>query len=81
MNLLENEGVLNSLKEKYGENVEIFFEKRFWPHIDNTGGFFVAKIRKISSINSGQEKKEFHKNINENIHLYKEKNLLSKPKK
>ncbi len=81
MNLLENEGVLDSLREKYNENIEIFFEKRFWPHIDNTGGFFVAKIRKISSIESEQEKKTPHKDINENIQLYKEKNFQSKPKK
>ncbi len=81
MNLLENEGVLNSLREKFNNNIEIFYEKRFWPHIDNTGGFFVAKIRKIGSIASESEKKNLHKNINENIHFYREKNILSKPKK
>lgn len=81
MNLLENEGVLNSLREKFNNNIEIFYEKRFWPHIDNTGGFFIAKIRKIGSIASESEKKNLHKNINENIHFYREKNILSKPKK
>lgn len=36
--------------EKYGDAFEIIFEKKFWPHIDGTGGFFVAKIRKNISL-------------------------------
>ena len=50
LNLLENEGVLQSMQDKYGESFEILFQKKFWPHIDKTGGFFVAKIRKIQSL-------------------------------
>ena len=39
------------MKEKYDDAFEIIFEKKFWPHIDKTGGFFVAKIRKTRSLN------------------------------
>lgn len=56
MNLLENEGVLKKMKNKYGENFEITFQKHFWPHIDGTGGFFVAKIVKKISFKSEGEK-------------------------
>jgi len=38
------------MQEKYGNAFEIIFQKKFWPHIDGTGGFFVAKIRKIQSL-------------------------------
>jgi hypothetical protein len=40
------------MKEKYGDAFEIIFQKKFWPHIDGTGGFFVAKIRKTRSLNT-----------------------------
>lgn len=49
LNDLENEGVLADIKAKYGDTIEIIFEKKFWPHIDKTGGFFMAKILKKSS--------------------------------
>lgn len=38
------------MTEKYGDAFEIIFQKKFWPHIDGTGGFFVAKIRKLRSL-------------------------------
>ena len=38
------------MKTKYGNAIEILFQKKFWPHIDGTGGFFVAKIRKLQSL-------------------------------
>ncbi len=38
------------MKIKYGNTFEILFQKKFWPHIDGTGGFFVAKIRKLQSL-------------------------------
>ncbi|MBP9812065.1 hypothetical protein KBC86_01675 [Candidatus Gracilibacteria bacterium] len=50
MNLLENEGVIASIEKKYPNTFQVTYQKRFWPHIDGTGGFFVAKIIKIASI-------------------------------
>ena len=49
LNDLENEGILEYIAEKYGEKIEIIYEKKFWPHIDKTGGFFMAKILKKES--------------------------------
>lgn len=50
LNLLENEGVVEHMMKKYGESIEITFQKKFWPHIDKTGGFFVTKIKKLCPI-------------------------------
>lgn len=50
MNKIENEWVIKYLEEKYPGSFEILFEKRFWPHIDETWWFFVCKIKKLSSI-------------------------------
>ncbi len=50
LNILENEWVLGSMQEKYGDALEILFQKKFWPHIDGTGGFFVAKIKKRKTL-------------------------------
>ncbi|MDD2694261.1 MAG: hypothetical protein PHY14_05105 [Candidatus Gracilibacteria bacterium] len=50
LNLLENEGVVNAMMEKYPGAFEILFQKKYWPHIDKTGGFFVTKIQKIASL-------------------------------
>lgn len=52
LNLIENEWVLDAMYEKYGKSFEVIFQKKFWPHIDGTGGFFVAKIRKTCSLKS-----------------------------
>lgn len=38
----ENEGVTSSL-----ENAEIIWEKTFYPHIDDTDGFYICKIKKL----------------------------------
>jgi 16S rRNA (cytosine1407-C5)-methyltransferase len=46
LNLLENEWVVDAMYEKYGDAFEILFQKKFWPHIDGTGGFFITKLRK-----------------------------------
>jgi len=51
------------MREKYGNAFEILFQKKFWPHIDKTGGFFVAKIRKNKSL----EKNTNQKNIEEKV--------------
>jgi 16S rRNA (cytosine1407-C5)-methyltransferase len=50
MNKFENEWVVNGILEKYPGSFEITFQKRFWPHIDETWGFFVTKIKKLKSI-------------------------------
>ena len=55
LNKLENEGVIETFLEKYWKHFELVplsenTYKRNWPHIEKTGGFFVAKIRKISTI-------------------------------
>jgi 16S rRNA (cytosine1407-C5)-methyltransferase len=50
LNLLENEGVVEAMQSKYGDAFEILFQKKFWPHIDRTGGFFITKIRKTRSL-------------------------------
>lgn len=55
LNLIENEWVLEAMSEKYGDAFEIIFQKKFWPHIDGTGGFFVAKIRKTKSLLSSSK--------------------------
>lgn len=89
LNHFENEGVLAEIKEKYGDAIEIIFEKKFWPHIDKTGGFFMAKIIKKSKIESVESRSltsnaDIHlhsgsiKNfeIQKNISLYRHKNSL-----
>lgn len=50
LNLIENEGVVDTIMKKYPETFEITFQKKFWPHIDKTGGFFVTKLKKLCSI-------------------------------
>jgi hypothetical protein len=66
------------MKNKYPGAFEIIFEKKFWPHIDKTGGFFVAKIRKIASIKKEIEASEWktpetkkHQNSNNELRLYR----------
>lgn len=72
LNDLENEWILEFIKEKYGNKIEIIFQKKFWPHIDKTGWFFMAKIIKkapisenieIQAKNYNDEIKNFRKNL------------------
>lgn len=70
MNLLENEWVIESIEKKYPNTFEILYQKRFWPHIDGTGGFFVTKIRKIASIELDIKEDRIH-NTNDEIRTYK----------
>ena len=58
LNLLENEWVIEAMQAKYGNALEILFQKKFWPHIDGTGGFFITKIRKLSSLPEDKPSKE-----------------------
>ncbi len=50
LNAFEDEWVIETILEKYPGTMEILFQKKWWPHIDGTGGFFVTKIRKIAPI-------------------------------
>ena len=54
LNLLENEWVLESIEKNFPGCFEITFEKKYWPHIDGTWGFFVSKIKKLQSVVSKQ---------------------------
>jgi len=50
LNLFENENIVQSMYEKYDNWFEILFQKKYWPHVDGTGGFFITKIRKLKSL-------------------------------
>ena len=69
LNRLENEEIIQSLLEKYPEEIEVFplwwsNFIRAWPHIIGTGGFFVAKLRKKNSLNISEwKKKKLQKHI------------------
>jgi len=64
LNTIENEGVIEKLRENYPDSFEIiplwsdFTFKRNWPHRDKTWGFFVAKIIKKRGILDEKEKKQ-----------------------
>lgn len=62
LNKLENEWVIKFIEEKYPETFEITFSKRFWPHIEWSGWFFVAKIKKIKSLDINFKKREVKAN-------------------
>lgn len=56
LNTLENEQIVEKIMKKYGSVLEIIpvskkndFQRN-WPHKNNTGGFFVAKLLKVDSI-------------------------------
>lgn len=55
MNLLENEWVIQKIEGKYPNSFEILSQKRFWPHKDGTGWFFVARIRKNKPIENHEK--------------------------
>lgn len=63
LNTIENEGVVEKIISEYGKCIEIIplsskeKFKRNWPHRENTGWFFVAKIKKIKNIEIKKEKK------------------------
>ncbi len=63
LNKMENEEVVEKILSKYPETFEILFQKKFWPHIDKTGGFFITKIRKKKSIDSKKEREETNTNL------------------
>jgi len=69
LNRLENEEILNKLTDKYGDYFRIISLNedranpliRAWPHKNNTGGFFVAKLIKKESLPE-KNKKEIRYN-------------------
>jgi len=46
LNTLENEAIINSSLEKSEPLLIERFRKRFWPHIERTGGFFASIFQK-----------------------------------
>ena len=94
LNTLENEWVVNKILKKYWEYIEIVPYskenkfKRNWPHKDLTGGFFVAKIKKIKSLwedNKQERVKQNLEKLNKNeetiINDYLIKNTSFNPNK
>jgi 16S rRNA C967 or C1407 C5-methylase (RsmB/RsmF family) len=69
LNDLENEWVVNTMIEKYGEHIEILYEQKFWPHITGTGGFFITRLRKISSLSDSRV--HWPKNTNDKLAIMK----------
>ncbi len=64
LNTIENEQILAKTQKKYGEYIEVDPDYiRAWPHINKTGWFFVAKIKKIKSLEIEQESKLVNQNI------------------
>jgi hypothetical protein len=45
------------MQSRYPESFEVLFEKRFWPHEEASGGFFVCKIRKNKELEEIEDKK------------------------
>ncbi len=71
LNVMENEEVLDSRLKTEEPQLTELFRKRFWPHIERTGGFFASVFQK--------------KNVSETHHDYPilaaqgQKNLIVKP--
>jgi len=45
LNLIENEDVVEKILQQYSGTIELVFSKKYRPHHDHTGGFFVAKFK------------------------------------
>ncbi len=73
LNKIENEKVIEKALKKYWDFIEIvpisdeFKFMRNWPHLNFTGWFFVAKIKKIKSLNLKDEFKKYKWDEKENI--------------
>lgn len=52
LNIMENEEVLDSRLQSEKTQLVELWRKRFWPHIEQTGGFFASIFEKKSSPNS-----------------------------
>ncbi len=49
LNTLENEEIIDVRLQKEDSTLRELFRKRFWPHIEHTGGFFASIFQKKSS--------------------------------
>ncbi|MDQ1343831.1 MAG: rRNA (cytosine1407-C5)-methyltransferase, partial [Patescibacteria group bacterium] len=74
LNRFENEGVLEGAERALPGTFEVAFQKRFWPHAEGAGGFFVAKIRKIRA--DGGSGKEFRISPNAELACMSERDVL-----
>lgn len=69
LNKFENEGVIEKVLKKYWEYVEIISVledndfKRNWPHLDLTGWFFIAKLKKIKLLDEDKSIKPIKQNF------------------
>ncbi len=45
LNTIENEDVIDIIQHQYADRVQLLFSKKYRPHRDHTGGFFVAKFK------------------------------------
>lgn len=75
MNLLENEWVVDTIMKRYPWCLKIVYQKRFWPHIDGTGGFFVTKLEKTAPMMKKGGKQGRKDHINEEIKLLSDKQV------
>ncbi len=48
LNEIENEEVINAVSTKYQGIIKLEYSKKYRPHRDHCGGFFVAKFQKIA---------------------------------
>lgn len=87
LNKLENEWVIESVMERYkgclevvslGDDWQNNSQKfiRNWPHINHTGWFFVAKIRKIKSIEKEEIKPKYSRNSLFDVKIDKKNKFL-----
>ena len=57
LNIMENEEVLDSRLNTEEPQLTELFRKRFWPHIEHTGGFFASIFEKITPFLKGSSDK------------------------
>lgn len=55
LNVMENEEVIDSRLQKKSTPLTELFRKRFWPHIEHTGGFFASIFQKKNASQAEHE--------------------------